>query len=117
MEDGPEWRRQGLVFGLMVVGVVLGLICVNAEAELQRRRQAACDASLSMPSAAYVLGGLGLVAGALALVLLIRWYGRSRQVITVVLFTSAVAGVVFEVLALITALQAPDVCGRSVSSA
>ncbi|WP_020385755.1 hypothetical protein [Kribbella catacumbae] len=109
----PGWLRQGLVFGLMVVGVVLALICVNAEAELQRRRQAACDASLSLPPSAYVLGAAGLLVGMLALLLLIRWFGRSRQVIAIVLYTTAVAGVVFEAFALITALQDPGACGRS----
>jgi hypothetical protein len=39
-----------------------------------------------------------------ALLLLIRWSGR-RQVITIVLFATAVAGVVFEVFALIAAIQ------------
>lgn len=113
MGGWPDRRRQGLVFGLMVVGVVLALICVNAQAELQRRQQAACDESLSLPTSAYVLGAIGLVVGALALLLLVRWFGRSRQMIAVVLFATAVAGVVFEVFALLTALQTPDACGQS----
>ncbi|MEV6416530.1 hypothetical protein [Kribbella sp. NPDC051718] len=101
----PDWRRQGLVFGLIVVGVVLVLACMNAETELQRRRRAACDGSLALPPVAYVLGAIGLLVGVLALLLLIRLSGGSRQVITVVLFATAVAGVVFEVFALITAIQ------------
>jgi hypothetical protein len=98
-------RRQLLVFGLMVVGVVLALSCLNAAAELIRRRRAACDGSLPLPTAAYVLGGLGLLVGVLALVLLVRWFGHSRQAIAFVLFATAVAGVVFQAVALVTAAQ------------
>ena len=102
-----DQRRQALVFGLMVVGVVLALTCVNAEAELERRRDAACDSSLTLPSSAYVLVAIGLLAGLIALFLLGRWFGGNRQVIVIVLFATAVAGVVFEVFALITALHGP----------
>lgn len=102
-----DWRRQALVFGLVIVGVVLALTSVNAEAELQRRRIASCDSSLALPTSAYVLGAIGLLVGALALTLLIRWFGRSRQVIAVVLYVTAVAGVVFELFALLTTLQSP----------
>lgn len=98
-----DWRRQGVVFGLTVVGVVLTLTCLNAGAELERRRRAACDGSLAMPPSAFVLGSIGLLLGVVALLLLIRW--SSRQVITIVLFATAVAGVVFEVFALIAAVQ------------
>jgi hypothetical protein len=109
----PGWRRQGLVFGLMVVGVVLALICVNAEAELVRRQDASCDESLGLPTSVYVLGSIGLLVGLAALVLLGRWFGRDRQVIVTVLFVTAVAGLVFEVFALITVFagQAAPVCG------
>ena len=103
MLDGR--RRQGLVFGLMVVGVVLALVTVNAQAELARRRNAACDGSLPLPSAAYVLGGIGLLVGLVALTLLLRWFGHSRQVIAFILFATAVAAVVFELFALIIAIQ------------
>ncbi|MFI5712391.1 hypothetical protein [Kribbella sp. NPDC051620] len=100
-----DWRRQGVVFGLTVVGVVLTLTCLNAGAELERRRRAACDGSLAMPPSAFVLGSVGLLLGVVALLLLIRWSGRSRQVMTIVLFATAVAGVVFEAFALIAAIQ------------
>jgi uncharacterized BrkB/YihY/UPF0761 family membrane protein len=104
-----DQRRQALVFGLLVVGVVLALTCVNAEAELVRRRDAACDSSLALPSSAYVLVAIGLLVGVVALFLLSRWFGGTRQVIVVVLFATAVAGVVFEAFALITALHGPGV--------
>jgi hypothetical protein len=98
-------QRQFLVFALMVVGVVLALTCMNAEIELQRRRRAACDGSLALPPAAFVFGAIGLLAGTVAFVLLIRWFRDSRQVITVVLLITALAGVVFETFALITTIQ------------
>ncbi|GAA1601669.1 hypothetical protein GCM10009789_64850 [Kribbella sancticallisti] len=108
-------RRQALVFGLMVVGVVLALTCLNAQAELVRRRRAACDGSMPLPTTAYVLGGIGLFVGLLALVLLLRWFGHSRQLIAFILFATAVAGVIFQIFVLITAIQADTsvtpVCG------
>ena len=105
-------RRQPAVFALLVVGVVLSLLCSNAQASLVRRREAECDASLPLPAAAYVLGGLGLLFGLVALMLLARWFGQSR--LALVLFATSIAAVVFELLVLITAIQAQSpssVCG------
>lgn len=98
-------RRQGLVFGLIVVGVLLALINANAQSELARRRQDSCDGSLPLPTTAYVLGFAGLLVGALALFLLLRWFGHSRQPIALILVATATAAVVFEIFALITAFQ------------
>jgi hypothetical protein len=108
-----DWRRRALVFGLIVVGVVLALTCVNAVAELDRRRRAACDAPLTLPVSAYVLVVLGLLVGLAGLFLLARWFGGDRQVIVVILFATAVSGVVFEVFALLSAVHGPGVpaCG------
>ncbi|GAB2671264.1 hypothetical protein [Kribbella swartbergensis] len=108
-------RRQLLVFGLTIVGVLLAMINTNAQAELIRRRQDSCDGTLPLPTAAYVLGFAGLAVGAVALFLLIRWFGHSRQPIALILFATATAAVVFEVFALVTAFQegrpAPPLCG------
>jgi uncharacterized BrkB/YihY/UPF0761 family membrane protein len=98
-------RRQGLVFGLVVVGVLLATINANAQAELIRRREDSCDGSIPLPTSAYVLGFAGLAVGAVALFLLFRWFGHSRQVIELVLFATATAAVIFELFALVTAFQ------------
>jgi hypothetical protein len=100
-------HRQLLVFGLMVAGVVVALLCVNAEAELVRRRVASCDASLGLPMSVDVLGVIGVLVGLAAIVLLGRWFGRDRRAIVTVLFVTAVAGLVFEAFALITLLEGP----------
>ncbi|GAA0961668.1 hypothetical protein GCM10009554_78490 [Kribbella koreensis] len=100
-------RRQLLVFGLMVAGVVVALLCVNAEAELVRRRSASCDASLGLPMSVDVLSVIGVLAGLAAIVLLGRWFGRDRRAIVTVLFVTAVAGVVFELFALVTVFHDP----------
>ena len=107
-------RRQAGLLALLVVGVVLSLLCANAQASLVRRREAECDASLPLPATAYVLGGIGLLVGLVALMLLVRSYGQSRQVITFVLVATSIAAVVFELFVLITAIQAQSpssVCG------
>jgi hypothetical protein len=104
-EVRPARRRQGLVFGLMVAGVLMSLTNTNAQTELDRRRQAACDGTLPLPTAAYVLGFAGLAVGTVALFLLLRWFGHSRQPIALILFTTAGAAVVFEIVALVTAYQ------------
>jgi uncharacterized BrkB/YihY/UPF0761 family membrane protein len=98
-------RRQGLVLGLVIVGVLLATINTNAQAELGRRRQDSCDGSLLLPTSAYVLGFAGLVVGAIALFLLIRWFGHSRQPLALILFATATAAVVFELFAIVTAFQ------------
>ncbi len=90
---------------------MLSLLCSNAQASLVRRREAECDASLPLPAAAYVLGGLGLLFGLVALMLLARGFGRAGGS---VLFATSIAAVVFELLVLITAIQAQSpssVCG------
>ena len=79
-------RRQGVVFTLMIVGVLLALTNSNAQTELVRRRQDTCDATLALPAAAYVLGFAGLVVGAIALFLLVLWFHRSREPIALILF-------------------------------
>ncbi len=98
-------RRQGVVLGLVVAGVLLATINTNAQAELLRRRQASCDGSLPLPTSAYVLGFAGLVVGAVALFLLVRWFGHSRQPLALILFATATAAVVFELFAIVTAFQ------------
>jgi hypothetical protein len=98
-------RRQGLAFGLMVAGVLLALTNTNAQTELVRRRQDTCDGSLPLPTSAYVLGGAGLLVGVVALALMVRWFGHSRQAIALILVATAVAAVVFELFALVTAFQ------------
>jgi hypothetical protein len=100
-------HRQVLVFGLMVAGVVIALLCVNAEAELVRRREASCDASLVLPTSVSVLGVIGVLVGLAAISLLGRWFGRDRRAIVTVLFVTALAGLVFELFALVTVFQAP----------
>ncbi len=104
-ESRTSRRHQGLVLGLVVVGVLLATINTNAQAELIRRRQAGCDGSLPLPTSAYVLGAAGLVVGAVALFLLVRWFGHSRQPIVLILFATATAAVVFELFALLIAFQ------------
>jgi hypothetical protein len=94
-----------VVFGLTIVGVLLAMINTNAQAELVRRRQDSCDGTLPLPTTAYVLGFTGLTVGAVALFLLIRWFGHSRQPIALILFATATAAVVFEVFGLVTAFQ------------
>ncbi|NEA32284.1 hypothetical protein [Streptomyces sp. SID13031] len=108
-------NRQTLVFGLMLAGVVLALLCVNAEAELVRRRDATCDASLALPASVFVLGGIGLLVGLAAMILLGRWFGRDRRAVVTVLFVTAVAGLIFEMFALLTVFEGPAalVCGQS----
>jgi drug/metabolite transporter (DMT)-like permease len=98
-------RRQGLVLGLVVIGVLLATINANAQAELIRRRQDSCDGSLPLPTTAYVLGFAGLAVGAVALFLLVRWFRHSRQPLAIILFVTATAAVVFELFALVTAFQ------------
>ena len=99
-------RRQGFVFALMIAGMILALLCVNTV----RRRADECAAVL--PAATYVVGGLALVFGVVALVLLARWFGRGPQAIVVVLLITAAAGVVFELFVLITAvLEGRPDCG------
>jgi hypothetical protein len=98
-------RRQGLVLALVVVGLLLSTINTNAQAELIRRRQDSCDGSLPLPTTAYVLGFAGLAVGGVALFLLARWFGHSRQSITLILFATATAAVIFELFALVTAFQ------------
>jgi hypothetical protein len=98
-------RRRGLVFGLLVAGVVLSLVNTNAQTELVRRRQDTCDGTLPLPTSAYLLGAAGLIVGAVALLLLLRWFGHSRQPIALILFATAIAAVIFEAVALITAFQ------------
>ena len=98
-------RRQGVVFTLMVVGVLLALTNSNAQTELVRRRQDTCDGTLALPAAAYVLGFAGLVVGVIALFLLVLWFHRSRQPLALILFATAAAAVVFEVFAVVTAFQ------------
>ena len=104
-EARPARRRQGLVFALVIAGVLLSLTNTNAQTELIRRRQDACDGTIPLPTGAYVLGTAGVVVGAVALFLLLRWFGHSRQAIALILFTTAAAAVVFEVFALVTAFQ------------
>ncbi|MEI8410089.1 MULTISPECIES: hypothetical protein [unclassified Kribbella] len=105
-------RRQGLVLALVVVGLLLSTITTNAQAELIRRRQDSCDGSLPLPTTAYVLGFAGLAVGAVALFLLTRWFRHSRQPITLILFATAIAAVIFELFALVTAFQeGGPVCG------
>jgi hypothetical protein len=94
-----------VVLGLVVAGVLLATINTNAQAELLRRRQAGCDGSLPLPTSAYVLGFAGLVVGAVALFLLVRWFGHSRQPLALILFATATAAVVFELFAIVTAFQ------------
>ncbi|MEU4604393.1 hypothetical protein AB0F43_15535 [Kribbella sp. NPDC023972] len=98
-------RRQGVVLGLVVVGVLLSTITTNAQAELIRRRQDSCDGSIPLPTTAYVLGFAGLAVGAIALFLRVRWFRHSRQPIALILFATATAAVIFEVFALVTAFQ------------
>ena len=104
-EARTDRRRQGVVFALTVVGVLLALTNTNAQTELVRRRQDACDGTLPLPAAAYVLGFAGLVVGAIALFLLVLWFHRSREPIALILFATAVAAVVFEVFTVVTAFQ------------
>lgn len=111
-EARPARRRQGVVFALIIVGVLLAMTNANAQTELGRRRQAACDGTLPLPTSAYILGFAGLIIGAIALFLLLRWFRRNRQPIALVLFTTATAAVVFEIVAVITAFQE----GRPISA-
>jgi hypothetical protein len=104
-EARTDRRRRGVVFALMVAGVLLALTNSNAQTELVRRRQSACDGTLSLPAAAYVLGFAGLLVGALALFLLVLWFHRSRQPIALVLFATAATAVVFELFAVVAAFQ------------
>jgi len=91
-------RRQVLAFVLLIVGVLLSLANTNAQTELVHRRSESCDGSLPLPAGAYVLGFGGLLAGAIALIVLIRWFGRSRDGLALVLLVSASAGLIFEIL-------------------
>ncbi|MER7249630.1 hypothetical protein [Kribbella sp. NPDC000426] len=104
-EGRPARRHQGVVFGLIVAGVLLSLTSANAETELSRRRHAACDGTLPLPMSAFVLSFAGVAVGAVALFLLLRWFGRSRQTLVLILFWTAVAAVVSEVFTLVTVLQ------------
>ena len=104
-EARPAGRRQGVVFALIIVGLLLALTNTNAQSELSRRRHASCDGTLPLPTSAYLLGFAGLVVGAIALFLMRRWFHHSRQPIALVLFTTATAAVVFEIVAVITAFQ------------
>jgi uncharacterized membrane protein YedE/YeeE len=96
-------RRQVLAYALLIVGVVLSVANTNAQTELVHRRGESCDGSLPLPVGAYLLGFGGVLAGGIALVLLIRWF--DRQPLAVVLLVTASAAVVFEILALVTAFQ------------
>ncbi|TCC60376.1 hypothetical protein E0H73_20800 [Kribbella pittospori] len=92
-----------LVYALLVVGVLLSLANTNAQTELVHRRGESCDGSLPLPVGAYLLAFGGLLAGAIALVLLIRWF--RREPLAVVLLVTASAAVIFEILVLVTAFQ------------
>jgi hypothetical protein len=104
-EVRPAGRRHGLVFGLIVAGMLLSLTNTNAQSELGRRRHAACDGTLPLPTGAYVLGVAGLVVGAIALYLSLRWFRHGRQPITLILLATAGAAVVVEIFAVVTAFQ------------
>ncbi|MEU4289669.1 hypothetical protein AB0E63_15705 [Kribbella sp. NPDC026596] len=104
-EARPARRRQGVVFALIIVGLLLALTNTNAQSELSRRRHASCDGTLPLPTSAYLLGFAGVVVGAIALFLMRRWFHHNRQPIALVLFTTATAAVVFEIVAVITAFQ------------
>ena len=104
-QDVPTSRRQWLLLGLIVVGVVLSLTNTNAQSELVRRRQDTCDGSLPLPTAAYVFGFAGLAVGIVALVLLVRWFRGSRQPIALILFATAIAALIVELFAVVTAFQ------------
>ena len=101
----PERRHQGVVFGLIVVGMLMALTSANAETELSRRRHAACDGTMPLPTSAFVLSFAGVAVGAVALYLLLHWFGRSRQTIVLILFWTAVAAVVSEIFTVVTVLQ------------
>jgi hypothetical protein len=98
-------RRLGLVFGLSVAGMLLSLPNTNAQSELGRRRHAACNGTLPLPTSAYVLGVAGLFVGAIALYLLLRWFRHSRQPVTLILLATAGAAVVVEIFGVVTAFQ------------
>ncbi|MEU4194776.1 hypothetical protein AB0E69_22945 [Kribbella sp. NPDC026611] len=104
-EASSTRRRQWLVFGLLVAGVLLALINTNAQTELTRRRQATCDGTLPLPTTAYLVGFAGLLIGAIALFLLVRWFRHSRQPIATTLLITAATAVIFEVFALATAFH------------
>ena len=101
----PSSRRQWLLLGLIVVGIVLALTNTNAQSELMRRRQDTCDGSLPLPTAAYVLGFAGLAVGIVALILLVRWFRGSRHPIALILFATAIAALIVELFAVVTAFQ------------
>jgi hypothetical protein len=104
-EARPVRRHRVVVFGLIIVGVLLSLTSANAETELSRRRHAACDGTLPLPPSAFVLSFAGVAVGAVALLLLLRWFGRSRQTIVLILFWTAVAAIVSEDFTVVTVLQ------------
>ncbi|MFI7064159.1 hypothetical protein ACIBL3_24440 [Kribbella sp. NPDC050124] len=105
-EAPPAGRhRQAVVFGVLVAGVLLSTINTNAQAELIRRRQDSCDGTIPLPTSAYVLGFAGLAVGAVALFLLVRWFRHNRQPLVLILFGTAIAALIFEAFAVITAFQ------------
>ena len=98
-------RRQGLVFAVVSVGIVLTLISTNVQAALTRDRRRTCDGSLPLPTAGYLYCALGLVVGIAALVLLIGWFRHSPEPIVMILAITAVAGILFELFTLFAGLQ------------
>ena len=88
-------RRQGVVFALMIAGMLLALtelerVTSGAAAVRTRARHVACQ----RPRTWSAFAGL---SSAWSLSSCWRWFHRSRQPIAVVLFVTAAAAVVFEV--------------------
>lgn len=98
-------RRQGIVFGILAVGIVLALKSSNVQTALVRHRQRTCDGTLPVPLAGYLYCGLGLVIGVVALVLLIRWFRHNPEPIVMILAITAVAGIVFELFTVFAAIS------------
>ncbi|TDU91634.1 hypothetical protein EV138_5245 [Kribbella voronezhensis] len=98
-------RRQGVVFGILAVGIVLALKSSNVQRAVARHRQRTCDGTLPLPLSGYLYCGIGLAVGVLALVLLIRWFRHNPEPLVMTLAITAVAGILFELFTLFAAIS------------
>jgi ABC-type Fe3+-siderophore transport system permease subunit len=98
-------RRQGVVLGIVAVGIVLALKSANVQTAVTRHRQRTCDGTLVLPLSGYLYCGIGLAIGVAGLVLLIRWFRGSREPIVMILAITAVSGVLFELFTIFAALS------------
>jgi ABC-type Fe3+-siderophore transport system permease subunit len=93
---------------MLLIGIVVTLKSTNVQSAVRRHRMQTCS-WLPLPSSASLYCGIGLAIGAVALVLLIAWFRHDWDPLVTILAITAVAGILFELFTLLTALFEPAV--------